>query len=98
MRSSWGGWQLIAALLLALLTAVALGKDDGLNQKHEKGRCAIRGHCGSQGFFGPQLPCPDNGLAETPEAEVRKKLVGICGESWADTDVCCTGEQVGLIC
>ncbi|KAF2139411.1 uncharacterized protein K452DRAFT_289969 [Aplosporella prunicola CBS 121167] len=97
MRSSRGGWQLIAALLLALLTAVALGKDDGLNQKHEKGRCAIRGHCGSQGFFGPQLPCPDNGLAETPEAEVRKKLVSICGESWADTDVCCTGEQLDTL-
>ncbi len=44
--------QLVATggLLLANLgTAVA---DELLTPKHEPGRCAIRGHCGSKSFFG----------------------------------------------
>jgi hypothetical protein len=27
----------------------------------EDGRCVMRGSCGKKGFFGKQLPCPDNG-------------------------------------
>lgn len=97
MGGSWGGTRLVTALLLALLVATGLAADDGLTKKHEKGRCAIRGQCGSEGFFGPQLPCPDNGLAKAPEADVREKLVSICGDKWADTDVCCEEEQVYYI-
>ncbi|KAF1997279.1 multidrug efflux transporter AcrB transmembrane domain-containing protein [Amniculicola lignicola CBS 123094] len=93
MRCASGGWGVIAAGLLSILVGAAVADPD-LTSKHEKGRCAIRGHCGKQGFFGSELPCSDNGLAETPEAEARKKLVGICGDAWADTDVCCNEEQL----
>ena len=83
--------MLLGALVSAsTATAAAAGWTD----KHEAGRCAIRGTCGKQGFFGSELPCPDNGLAETPGAAQRTKLVGICGEKWQDSDVCCTEAQV----
>ena len=74
-------------------TAVAAA-GGGWTEKHEAGRCAIRGTCGKQGFFGSELPCPDNGSAETPDAALRTKLVGICGDKWQDSDVCCTEGQV----
>jgi Niemann-Pick C1 protein len=63
---------------------------------HEAGRCAIRGNCGKSSFFSPELPCPDNGLAEEPDDDVRKQLVGICGSKWAEGNVCCKAEQVSL--
>lgn len=93
MRSSLPSWQLLLTLLLAL-AAVALAADDGWTLKHEKGRCAIRGNCGKQGFFGSELPCPDNGPAEEPDDDVRKKLVDICGEKWSEGPICCKDEQV----
>ncbi|KAI9151937.1 NPC intracellular sterol transporter 1-related protein 1 [Paramyrothecium foliicola] len=62
--------------------------------KHEAGRCAFRGHCGKQGFFGKDLPCVDNGLAEDPDAELRKELVELCGSEWSEGPVCCTLDQV----
>ncbi|KAF2795418.1 multidrug efflux transporter AcrB transmembrane domain-containing protein [Melanomma pulvis-pyrius CBS 109.77] len=96
VRCARGGWGTITAGLLSILVGSALAGPD-LTDKHEKGRCAIRGHCGKQGFFGSDLPCPDNGLAEKPEEDVKKKLVDICGEQWSDTDVCCTGEQVDAL-
>ncbi|OBW63607.1 MAG: Uncharacterized protein AUREO_063270 [Aureobasidium pullulans] len=70
---------------------------DGFTHKHEAGRCAIRGHCGKQGFFGSELPCPDNGLAEEPSADTRKTLMSICGDKWAEGPVCCTDEQLGAL-
>ncbi|KAF2825174.1 multidrug efflux transporter AcrB transmembrane domain-containing protein [Ophiobolus disseminans] len=85
-----------AAGLLLLLAGPALAGPN-LTAIHEKGRCAIRGQCGKQGFFGSQLPCPDNGLAETPDDDVRKKLVDICGDQWKDTDVCCEEAQLDAL-
>ncbi|KAF1850178.1 multidrug efflux transporter AcrB transmembrane domain-containing protein [Cucurbitaria berberidis CBS 394.84] len=82
--------------LLAILAGSALAGPD-LTSKHEKGRCAIRGHCGKQGFFGSDLPCPDNGLAKTPDDDIRKKLVDICGDQWSDTDICCVEEQLDAL-
>src|ERR1700761_4488604 len=64
---------------------------------HEAGRCAIRGHCGKQGFFGSDLPCPDNGKAAPPSDTVCEKLVNLCGAQWQDTDVCCGEEQVDAL-
>lgn len=88
--------------VLSLLGASALSMSvasaaDGWTNIHEAGRCAIRGHCGKQGFFGSDLPCPDNGVAETPDAALRTKLVGICGTKWQDSDVCCTDEQLDAL-
>ena len=61
---------------------------------HEKGRCAIRGHCGKKSFFGGELPCPDNGLAREPDHSTRRKLVDLCGKKWEHGAVCCEDEQV----
>ncbi|KAJ4298881.1 niemann-Pick type C- protein 1 [Kalmusia sp. IMI 367209] len=90
------GWGTIAAGLLSIFVGSAFASPD-LTTKHEKGRCAIRGHCGKQGFFGSDLPCPDNGLAKKPDDGVKKKLVDICGEQWSDTDVCCNEEQLDAL-
>ncbi len=82
----------IGGLLLAgLRMSVA---DELLTLKHEAGRCAIRGHCGSKSFFGKQLPCVDNEVAEEPDAKLRKQLTDLCGAKWKDGPVCCNSEQV----
>lgn len=86
----WTQWLSIACLTT---TTLAANKPD-LTTKHEAGRCAIRGHCGKQSFFGSELPCPDNGLAEEPSDDLRKDLVSICGDQWSDSKVCCREEQL----
>lgn len=77
----------------ALLAGYARA-DDAYTPKHEAGRCAMRGHCGSKGFFGKQLPCVDNGLADTPDDKLTEELVAVCGPKWKDSNVCCNMEQV----
>ena len=77
-----------------LSTATGADNDGNWTIKHEAGRCAIRGQCGKQSFFGGELPCPDNGLAKTPDTPLRDKLVGLCGDQWKDSDVCCDRDQV----
>ncbi|KAG6012794.1 hypothetical protein E4U43_007639 [Claviceps pusilla] len=62
--------------------------------KHEAGRCAFRGQCGKQSFFGKELPCVDNDVAQAPDAELRQELVDLCGEEWSHGPVCCTLDQV----
>lgn len=84
----------IAALAVLFLNVVA--NDGNWTEKHEAGRCAIRGQCGKKSFFGGELPCPDNGEAEHPDKETREKLVEICGDSWSEGDVCCDDAQVRL--
>ncbi|KAJ5618387.1 Patched [Penicillium herquei] len=64
---------------------------------HEQGRCAIRGQCGKQSFFGGELPCPDNDLAHQPEDSVRQKLVNLCGPKWKEGPVCCRDEQIDAL-
>lgn len=81
-------------LSAALFIPLGLADDPGWTQVHEKGRCAIRGQCGKKSFFGGELPCPDNGLAQEPDDDVRKKLVTICGDSWSEGPVCCDDKQV----
>ncbi|KAI9708582.1 MAG: hypothetical protein M1820_003800 [Bogoriella megaspora] len=93
MRRIQALWSVLVAFTL-LQTPFGYAADDGLTYKHEAGRCAMRGHCGKEGFFGPELPCANNTLAETPDTDVRKKLVSICGEKWSDTKVCCNEEQL----
>ncbi|KAK1755638.1 Niemann-pick type C-related protein 1 [Echria macrotheca] len=85
--------QLVAngGLLLAGLGGVAA---DPYTPKHEAGRCAIRGHCGSKSLFGSQLPCVDNGPAEEPDEKLREQLVDLCGPKWSAGPVCCLAEQV----
>ena len=82
---------------LALTSTTLAASFPDLTLKHEAGRCAIRDHCGKQSIFGSQLPCPDNGLAETPSDDLRKQLVSLCGDEWSDTKVCCKQEQVDTL-
>ena len=83
-------WQVIAGLVTLSSSTIA----DPYTPVHEAGRCAIRGTCGKKSFFGPELPCPDNGLAEEPSPETRKHLVELCGSKWSEGPVCCEGKQL----
>lgn len=87
----------LCASVLAILIPAVLASDEAWTVKHEEGRCAIRGQCGKQSFFGGQLPCPDNGLAEQPKKDTRAKLVAICGEQWSTGPVCCDADQVSVM-
>ncbi|OAQ74131.1 patched sphingolipid transporter (Ncr1) [Pochonia chlamydosporia 170] len=78
----------------ALVAALASATASPYTLKHEAGRCAFRGQCGKQSFFGKELPCVDNDLAKDPDAELRKELVDLCGAEWSEGPVCCTLEQV----
>jgi Niemann-Pick C1 protein len=91
MRTSW---QLTATITLLFASQAVCGSYTPIN---EAGRCAIRGNCGKKSFFGDELPCPDNGLAEEPTDEVRRELVDICGAKWSTGSVCCKPEQVGTL-
>ena len=86
--------RILSLLSVVAATATCLAADGPWTSKHEKGRCALRGLCGAQSFFGSEIPCPDNGLAEEPEVEVRSKLIEICGAKWAEGPICCRDEQV----
>ena len=88
---------LLGILVVALLSLNVFASEGNWTAKHETGRCAIRGQCGKQSFFGSELPCPDNGLAQDPDEDTRKKLVDICGDSWSDGAVCCDEDQVGRL-
>ena len=86
---------LLCLTLIGVWGASASGEDESWTTKHEKGRCAIRDQCGKKSYFGEELPCPDNGLAREPSEDIRKKLVGICGDKWSEGPVCCEKNQVG---
>lgn len=87
--------RLFSFATLAVLCLNVFGNEGNWTVKHQEGRCAIRGQCGKKSFFGGELPCPDNGLAEEPDEDTRTKLVAICGDDWSKGDVCCDKAQVG---
>ena len=80
---------------LSTLLGGSAAVEHGWTTKHEAGRCAIRGQCGKKSFFGGELPCPDNGLAEEPAKDTRENLVKICGSEWSKGEICCDNDQVG---
>jgi Niemann-Pick C1 protein len=90
------GRKWYATALKGLLAASLVSGEEAYTPKHEAGRCAIRGNCGKQSFFGSELPCPDNGLAKAPTKEVREQLIEICGAKWNTGPVCCEAEQVSF--
>ncbi|GAO51490.1 hypothetical protein G7K_5590-t1 [Saitoella complicata NRRL Y-17804] len=61
---------------------------------HQKGYCAIRGQCGKKSVFGSELPCPDPSPASAPSTDLRASLVRICGDEWAEGNVCCDADQL----
>lgn len=86
--------RVAAAASLIMAAQGAFATADALTPKHEAGRCAMRGHCGSKGFFGKPLPCLDNGLAEKPDDDFAASIAELCGPKWVDSNVCCTRDQV----
>ena len=84
----------VFSIVFSYLAVATATESRSWTYKHEAGRCAIRGQCGKEGFFGDELPCPDNGLAQTPAPETRQKLVELCGAKWSESDVCCDDGQV----
>jgi Niemann-Pick C1 protein len=88
---------LVASSGLLLTTLSSPVAATSYTPKHEPGRCAIRGHCGSKSFFGAQLPCVDNGLAHEPDDKLREDLVSLCGPKWKEGPVCCNAEQVDAL-
>ena len=86
--------MLLGFAALAVLCLDVVRSEGNWTMKHEEGRCAMRGQCGKKSFFGGELPCPDNGLAEKPDDDTRTKLVAICGDDWSTGDVCCDESQV----
>ncbi len=93
LRPRWPRLLLTMTIILLLCVAASAG-DGNWTAKHEKGRCAMKGQCGKKSFFGGQLPCPNNTLAEEPEKDVRKKLVDVCGGDWDEEAICCDEDQV----
>ncbi|KAJ2892807.1 putative patched sphingolipid transporter protein [Zalerion maritima] len=82
------------ALGIAILSLSASHAAAEYTPKHEAGRCAIRGQCGTKSWFGKQLPCPDNDLATEPDEELRAALLDVCGPKWSSGPVCCEAAQV----
>ncbi|KAF8450766.1 multidrug efflux transporter AcrB transmembrane domain-containing protein [Boletus edulis BED1] len=61
----------------------------------DAGGCAMRGTCGSKGWFGQHLPCPYDGPPVEPEnQQARDLLVSVCGAEFAEGPACCTSDQV----
>ncbi|SPO04799.1 probable cholesterol homeostasis protein [Cephalotrichum gorgonifer] len=85
---------MLSAVVAGALLLAGLGAADPYTAIHEAGRCAMRDQCGAKSWFGKQLPCPDNGLAEEPEEDVRRQLVELCGPKWSSGPVCCTAGQI----
>ena len=88
---------LLCVTAFATLVASIASIEGNWTEKHEAGRCAVRGGCGKKSFFGGELPCPDNGLAKEPGEDTRKKLVAICGEGWDTGDICCDEGQIDAL-
>lgn len=89
--------QLPPSMLLAIALHLALIKVDATKTTfydRGKGICMIRGQCGKESFFGPELPCPDNGEALEPDPTFRTILQEVCGDRYAEGPVCCAQSQV----
>ncbi|KAL8831879.1 MAG: hypothetical protein Q9170_005106 [Blastenia crenularia] len=101
MTGRWGLMRarfLASLLLLFFFSRTAIASNDGnWTVKHEAGTCAMKGNCGKKSFFGGQLPCPDNSVAEKPDDSTRKKLVAICGDKWDEGSICCDGDQIDAL-
>ncbi|KAL9011005.1 MAG: hypothetical protein Q9173_004113 [Seirophora scorigena] len=101
MTTLWGSMpfrSFVGLAVILLLSQISTASNDGnWTVKHEAGRCAMKGQCGKKSFFGGQLPCPDNSVAQQPDEATRKKLIDICGNKWDDGAICCDSEQIDAL-
>lgn len=65
-----------------------------LAYRHSANVCMMRGECGSESFFGPQLPCLYNEEALEPDTRLRQSLLDICGPRFGAGPVCCDLAQL----
>jgi Niemann-Pick C1 protein len=79
--------------MLSVLLLVAAAAIRALDLP-DHGRCTIRGQCGKESFFSPELPCPYNGKASEPDDKLKEALKRVCGPSYASDLVCCDLAQV----
>ncbi|TAQ85978.1 hypothetical protein B7494_g5694 [Chlorociboria aeruginascens] len=89
--------QLWHSVAVAALFAPGLVYSEAFTPIHEAGRCSMRGNCGKDSFFGPELPCPDNNLAREPDDDTRKQLVETCGSKWSEGPICCEPKQLDAL-
>lgn len=55
----------------------------------------MRGNCGKKTPFSPDLPCAVKALpAEVPDADLRDRIMAVCGSDLAAGAICCTKSQV----
>ena len=84
----------IRTLVLRVMPAVTATSELRTEVHRAPGYCAMRGHCGRESIFGPELPCPYNGKAMVPDAKLGDMLSSICGSLFEDSLVCCDLDQV----
>ncbi|KAG5457355.1 MAG: hypothetical protein BJ554DRAFT_2655, partial [Olpidium bornovanus] len=67
--------------------------------RHQKNHCAMYGQCGklSSSFLARSLPCPTSQRATQPLGSHRDLVVEVCGQDFAETDVCCDEEQLNSL-
>ncbi|POW20655.1 hypothetical protein PSHT_03243, partial [Puccinia striiformis] len=66
-----------------------------IKTQDQSGRCAMYDRCGKKGFFGQELPCPDNSPARKTTADLQSALGRICGNRFASLETaCCTKDQL----
>ncbi|CAO1613269.1 unnamed protein product [Sympodiomycopsis kandeliae] len=62
------------------------------------GRCNMKGNCGKQSLFSPDLPCAvDEAPATPPDEQLAAQLSSVCGPEFAQQyseGVCCSSEQL----
>ncbi|CDR43227.1 CYFA0S11e01926g1_1 [Cyberlindnera fabianii] len=80
--------------LLLSLTAASGESTPGTSQRHEPGYCAIYDSCGKKSLFGKDLPCTVDQESVVPDQSQLAEIVSLCGEEWAESNVCCTSAQV----
>ncbi|WVO13857.1 hypothetical protein L204_101480 [Cryptococcus depauperatus] len=63
-----------------------------------KGICTMRGSCGRASMFGAELPCPDDGKADSADKSLLELMSSVCGPSYIRPNhVCCTFDQLSTL-
>lgn len=70
-------------------------QSDTITPHHEQNYCAMYGVGGKSSFFGPDLPKPNNIIAQKLSPQEYDDLITTCGDSWRNSDyACCDSNQL----
>ncbi|RKP37458.1 patched family-domain-containing protein [Dimargaris cristalligena] len=90
----WSPLSFIGGLLALAVTALA-------SSPHAPDTCVMYGQCGpkSGSIFAPSLPCALEQPAVRPDADLRARLVDVCGPTFADPAslACCDADQLDAL-